>query len=242
MPSSIEKAIHQLSLDVVKVMQFLEVPADSNEDESPENEPGIDHEDNNSHVYSDDKSTNISLNGDWVIFESPIAPTGTSICLFKSDVESMITALLYLSWDPWGYLVWRCNLETDIDGIEWNASSGLDALETERLVHLETKLSDFLSRPAMKPFRTPLAILFILDASFEKFVRDAPWEPFSTTWNIELNMVNLPGYTGVVDIPPEEITLIAIWAGVRAFLWVNALDSRPLLEFVKDLGRRIYVL
>ncbi|OTA76161.1 hypothetical protein M434DRAFT_402551 [Hypoxylon sp. CO27-5] len=324
MPSSIGKAIHQLSLDVVKVMQFLEVPADSNEDESPENEPGIDHEDNNSHVYSDDESTNISLNSDWVIFESPIAPTGTSICLFKSDVESMITALLYLSWDPWGYLVWRRNcdiwkgllhramnilnddklsipdilrifeVETDIDGIEWNASSGLDALETERLVHLETKLSDFLSRPAMKPFRTPLATLFILDASFEKFVRDAPWDrenapflplehtddgapstatarpqdqahvlenstkiefDFSTkelrfhgtdqerrTWNIELNMVNPPGYTEVVDIPPEEITLIAIWAGMRAFLWVNALDSRPLLEFVKDLDRHVHVL
>ncbi|KAI0140035.1 hypothetical protein F4776DRAFT_677275 [Hypoxylon sp. NC0597] len=327
MPSSIGKAMHQLSLGVVKAMQFLEVPAVSNEGESPGNEPGIDRENNNSFGYSDDESTDISVDGDWVIFKSPLAPTGTSrylIYLFKSDVEKMITALLYLNWDPWGYLVWRRNCdiwkgllhrtmdlmnndefsisdilrrfegETDFDDMEWNAPSELDASETERLVRVETVLSDFLSRPVRKPFRIPLATLFVLDTSFQEFVRDSPWErrnslspppehtdngrpstvtmnsqdhthalknsakiefDFNTrelrfhgtdqehrTWNIEVNMVNPLGNTGVVDIQPEDIVLIAVWAVIRAFLWLRSLDSRPLLEFVKYLDRHVYVL
>lgn len=323
MPSSIGKAMRQLSLGAVKVMQFLEVPAVSNEDESPGNELGIDHGDTNSFGYDDDESTNISVDGDWVVFESPLAPTGTSIYLFKSDVEKMITALLYLNWDPWGYLVWRRNCdiwkgllyramdildndefttsdilrgfegETHYDDIEWNAPSELDASETERIVRVETALSDFLSRPETRPFRIPLATLFILDTSFQEFVKDGPWErstpsppaehtdgggpstvtanpqdhthavensakiefDFNTkelrfhgtdqehrTWNIEVNMVNPLGNTGVVDIRSNDIVLIAAWAAIRASLWVRSLDSRHLLEFVKDLDRHVYVL
>ncbi|KAI1081398.1 hypothetical protein F5B20DRAFT_588467 [Whalleya microplaca] len=335
MPSSIGKAMRQLSMGIVKVMQFLEVPPDSYTTSSTGDKPSEKQRDLNrrsrsssssSESTSSYKSMQISVDGDWVVFTSYSTFRGATICLFKDDVEKLVTAFLCLNWDPWGYLVWRRNCsawkgllhramnflknaeenftpetfksfdrESNFENIDWSAQSELDASETEKIVRFETKLSDWLGRPATRALRIPLATLFILDSSFQDFVKDIFWvrknPPSSAaprdsngdgpsketakpqdetpefkkdpkiefdlntkelrsrcegqdyqTWKVDANMVNPLGSNGVVDISPQDILLIGLWAAVRAFLWVHSLDSRPLVDLVNDLDRHVYVI
>jgi hypothetical protein len=56
--------------------------------------------------------------------------------------------------------------------------------------------------------------------------------------------VNLPGAEARtrVEIPPSDIVVIVAWAVTRSLLWLNSEDSAPLLKFVRNLDRHVWIV